>query len=163
MMTLWVSLMVSFLLHQPEQDHHPGKVKTIERNTFVGCSNLESITLPAGLTSFKDSLENYPADCVFYYNNDETHAQGLFGDKLVGDKLAGHQFLCRCNVTFDANGGTLTDKGGNPTDHAVVSAYKTQKSMQTIWLPSLIPPVRVTTSPAGTPPQMASPKMASLM
>ena len=105
----------------------PEKVKTIERNTFVGCSNLESITLPAGLTSFKDSLENYPADCVFYYNNDETHAQGLFGDKLVGDKLAGHQFLCRCNVTFDANGGTLTDKGGNPTDHAVVSAYKTQK------------------------------------
>ena len=105
----------------------PEKVKTIERNTFVGCSNLESITLPAGLTSFKDSLENYPADCVFYYNNDETHAQGLFGDKLVGDKLAGHQFLYRCNVTFDANGGTLTDKGGNPTDHAVVSAYKTQK------------------------------------
>ena len=105
----------------------PEKVKTIERNTFVGCSNLESITLPAGLTSFKDSLENYPADCVFYYNNDETHAQGLFGDKLVGDKLAGHQFLCRCNVTFDANGGTLTDKGGNPTDHAVVSAYKTEK------------------------------------
>ena len=104
----------------------PEKVKTIERNTFVGCSKLESITLPAGLTSFKDSLENYPADCVFYYNNDETHAQGLFGDKLVGDKLAGHQFLYRCNVTFDANGGTLTDKGGNQTDHAVVSAYKTQ-------------------------------------
>ena len=105
----------------------PEKVKTIERNTFVGCSNLESITLPAGLTSFKDSLENYPADCVFYYNNDETHAQGLFGDKLVGDKLAGHKFLCLCNVTFDANGGTLTDKGGNPTDQAVVSAYKTKK------------------------------------
>lgn len=105
----------------------PEKVKTIERNTFVGCSNLESITLPAGLTSFKDSLENYPADCVFYYNNDETHAQGLFGDKLVGDKLAGHKFLCLCNVTFDANDGTLTDKGGNPTDHAVVSAYKTEK------------------------------------
>ncbi len=79
------------------------------------------------MTSFKDSLENYPADCVFYYNNDETHAQGLFGDKLVGDKLAGHKFLCLCNVTFDANDGTLTDKGGNPTDHAVVSAYKTEK------------------------------------
>lgn len=105
----------------------PEKVKTIERNTFVGCSNLESITLPAGLTSFKDSLENYPADCVFYYNGNEHDAQGLFGDKLVGDKLAGHQFLYRCNVTFDANGGTLTDKGGNQTDHAVVSAYKTQK------------------------------------
>lgn len=105
----------------------PEKVKTIERNTFVGCSNLESITLPAGLTSFKDSLENYPADCVFYYNGNEHDAQGLFGDKLVGDKLAGHKFLCLCNVTFDANGGTLTDKGGNQTDHAVVSAYKTQK------------------------------------
>ena len=105
----------------------PEKVKTIERNTFVGCSNLESITLPAGLTSFKDSLENYPADCVFYYNNDETHAHDLFGDKLVGDKLAGHKFLYLCNVTFDAKGGTLTDKGGNPTDHAVVSAYKTKK------------------------------------
>ena len=105
----------------------PEKVKTIERNTFIGCSNLESITLPAGLTSFDDELTGCPADCVIYYNNDETHAHDLFGDKLVGDKLAGHKFLCLCNVTFDANGGTLTDKGGNPTDHAVVSAYKTQK------------------------------------
>ena len=105
----------------------PEKVTTIERDTFKGCSGLTSITLPAGLTSFKDSLENYPADCVFYYNNDEAHAHDLFGDKLVGDKLAGHKFLCLCNVTFDANGGTLTDKGGNPTDHAVVSAYKTQQ------------------------------------
>lgn len=105
----------------------PEKVKTIELNTFVGCSGLTSITLPAGLTSFKDSLENYPADCVFYYNGNEHDAYNLFGDKLVGDKLAGHKFLYRCNVTFDANGGTLTDKGGNPTDHAVVSAYKTQK------------------------------------
>ena len=105
----------------------PEKVKTIELNTFKGCSGLTSITLPAGLTSFKDSLENYPADCVFYYNNDETHAQGLFGDKLVGDKLAGHQFLCRCNVTFDAKGGTLTDKDGNLTGRAVVPVYETEK------------------------------------
>ena len=105
----------------------PEKVKTIERNTFIGCSNLESITLPAGLTSFDDELTGCPADCVIYYNNDEAHAHDLFGDKLVGDKLAGHKFLCLCNVTFDANGGTLTDKGGNPTNQAVVSAYKTEK------------------------------------
>ena len=105
----------------------PEKVKTIELDTFKGCSGLTSITLPAGLTSFKDSLENYPADCVIYYNGNEHDAHDLFGDKLVGDELAGHKFLYRCNVTFDANGGTLTDKGGNLTDHAVVSAYKTQK------------------------------------
>ena len=105
----------------------PEKVKTIERDTFKGCSHLESITLPAGLTSFEASLDDCQPDCVIYYNNDETHAHNLFGDKLVGDKLAGHKFLCLCNVTFDANGGTLTDKGGNPTDHAVVSAYKTEK------------------------------------
>ena len=119
----------------------PEKVKTINPKTFEGCSGLKSITLPAGLTTFpaslEDCLEICPADCVIYYNNDETHAHDLFGDKLVGDKLvgdklvgdklAGHKFLCLCNVTFDAKGGTLTDKGGNPTDHAVVSAYKTQK------------------------------------
>lgn len=112
----------------------PEKVKEIKagystyvfQGTFTGCRNLESITLPAGLTSFEASLDDCPA-CVIYYNNNEAHAQGLFGDKLVGDKLAGHKFLCLCNVTFDANDGTLTDKGGNPTDHAVVSAYKTQK------------------------------------
>ena len=105
----------------------PEKVKTIELDTFKGCSGLTSITLPAGLTSFKDSLENYPADCVIYYNGNEHDAHDLFGDKLVGDELAGHKFLYRCNVTFDAKGGTLTDKDGNPTDHAVVSAYKTEK------------------------------------
>ncbi|MEF2707163.1 MAG: leucine-rich repeat protein [Faecalibacterium sp.] len=109
----------------------PEKVKTINPKTFEGCSGLKSITLPAGLTTFpaslEDCLEICPADCVIYYNNDETHAHDLFGDKLVGDKLAGHKFLCLCNVTFDANGGSLTDKGGNPTNHAVVSAYKTKR------------------------------------
>ncbi len=109
----------------------PEKLKTINPKTFEGCSGLKSITLPAGLTTFSDSLEDClegcPADCVIYYNNDEAHAHDLVGDKLVGDKLAGHKFLCLCNVTFDAKGGTLTDKDGNLTDHAVVSAYKTEK------------------------------------
>ena len=105
----------------------PEKVEKIEDETFDWCWKLESITLPAGLTSFQDSLYRCSPDCVIYYNNDEAHAHDLFGDKLVGDKLAGRKFLCLCNVTFDANDGTLTDKGGNPTDHAVVSAYKTQK------------------------------------
>lgn len=108
----------------------PEKVKTIELNTFKGCSGLKSITLPAGLTSFKDSLDDCP-DCVIYYNNDEDHAQKLLenpDNATLNDAVQkGHQLLYRCNVTFDANGGTLTDKGGNPTDHAVVSAYKTQK------------------------------------
>ena len=113
----------------------PEKVKEIKakystyvyQGTFQGCSHLKSITLPAGLTSFEASLDDCSPDCVIYYNNDEAHAHDLFGDKLVGDKLAGRKFLCLCNVTFDANGGTLTDKGGNPTDHAVVSVYKTEK------------------------------------
>ena len=107
----------------------PEKVKTIERNTFVGCSNLESITLPAGLTTFKDSLDGCSPDCVIYYNGNEHDAEKLRENNPVLEDAVqkGHQLLCRCNVTFDANGGTLTDKGGNPTDHAVVSAYKTQK------------------------------------
>ena len=107
----------------------PEKVKTIERNTFVGCSNLESITLPAGLTTFKDSLDGCSPDCVIYYNGNEHDAEKLRENNPVLEDAVqkGHQLLCRCNVTFDANGGTLTDKGGNPTDRAVVSAYKTKK------------------------------------
>lgn len=101
----------------------PEKVKTIELNTFKGCSGLTSITLPAELTSFKDSLDGCSPDCVIYYNGNEHDADERFGSHT---ELAGHKLLCRCNVTFDANGGTLTDKGGNTTDHAVVSAYKTQ-------------------------------------
>ena len=102
----------------------PEKVEKIESKTFDDCKHLESITLPAGLTSFEASLDNCPTDCVIYFNNDEHTADERFGSHT---ELAGHKLLCLCNVTFDANGGTLTDKGGNPTDHAVVSAYKTQK------------------------------------
>ena len=102
----------------------PEKVEKIESMTFYDCEHLESITLPAGLTSFEASLEDCPDDCVIYYNGNEHDADERFGSH---DVLKGRKLLCLCNVTFDANGGTLTDKGGNPTDHAVVSAYKTQK------------------------------------
>lgn len=107
----------------------PEKVEKIESETFDYCWKLESITLPAGLTSFEDHLYMCSHDCVIYYNNDEANARRWFGEDAVGDNatLAGRKFLCLCNVTFDAKGGTLTDKGGNPTNHAVVSAYKTQK------------------------------------
>ena len=97
----------------------PEKVTTIGFGTFFFCNQLESITLPAGLTSFQDNLTGCPADCVIYYNNDEAHAHDLFGDKLAGRK-----FLCLCNVTFDANGGTLTDS-------AEVPVYKTEKITDT--------------------------------
>ena len=114
----------------------PEKVTTIESDTFTGCSNLESITLPAGLKSFQDKLENCPAgdtDGAIYYKNYKAAADDLLADNDANDnigandKLRKRNFLYLCKVTFDANGGTLTDKGGNPTDHAVVSAYKTQK------------------------------------
>ena len=77
------------------------------------------------MTSFEASLDNCPTDCVIYFNNDEATALDRFGSNT---KLAGRKLLCLlCNVTFDAKGGTLTDKGGNPTDHAVVPVYKTEK------------------------------------
>lgn len=121
---------VFYACHKLSKITIPEKVEKIEYGTFTGCRNLESITLPAGLTSFKDSLDDCP-DCVIYYNNDEDHAQKLLenpDNATLNDAVQnGHKFLYRCNVTFDANDGTLTDKGGNPTDHAVVSAYKTQK------------------------------------
>ena len=114
----------------------PEKVTTIESNTFNGCSHLESIMLPAGLTSFQDSLEDCPAgnpNGAIYYKNYKAAADALLADNDANsniddnDKLRKRNFLYPCKVTFDANGGTLTDKGGNPTDHAVVSAYKTEK------------------------------------
>ena len=114
----------------------PEKVTTIESDTFTGCSYLESITLPAGLKSFQDKLENCPAgnpDGAIYYKNYKAAADDLLADNDANDnigandKLRKRNFLYLCKVTFDANGGTLTDKGGNPTDHAVVSAYKTKK------------------------------------
>ena len=114
----------------------PEKVTTIESNTFNGCSHLESIMLPAGLTSFQDSLEDCPAgnpNGAIYYKNYKAAADALLADNDANsnidanDKLRKRNFLYLCKVTFDAKGGTLTDKGGNPTDQAVVSAYKTQK------------------------------------
>ena len=114
----------------------PEKVTTIESNTFNGCSHLESIMLPAGLTSFQDSLQGCPAgnpNGAIYYKNYKAAADALLADNDANsniddnDKLKKRNFLYLCKVTFDANGGTLTDKGGNPTDHAVVSAYKTEK------------------------------------
>ena len=106
----------------------PEKVEKIESKTFDDCKHLESITLPAGLTSFEASLDNCPTDCVIYYNGNEHTADERFGSH---DVLKGRKLLCRCNVTFDANDGTLTDKGGNPTDHAVVPVYKTEKITDT--------------------------------
>ena len=107
----------------------PEKVEKIETYTFAGCPLLKSITLPAGLKYFEASLDGCSPDCVIYYNGNEHDADTLRKNNPVLEDAVqkGHQLLYRCNVTFDANGGTLTDKGGNPTDHAVVSAYKTQK------------------------------------
>ena len=107
----------------------PEKVTTIESDTFTGCSNLKSITLPAELKSFQDKLENCPAgnpDGAIYYKNYKAAADDLLANNDnnpnidANDKLKKRNFLYLCKVTFDAN-------GGNPTDHAVVSAYKTEK------------------------------------
>ena len=107
----------------------PEKVEKIETYTFAGCPLLKSITLPAGLKYFEASLDGCSPDCVIYYNGNEHDAEKLRENNPVLEDAVqkGHQLLYRCNVTFDANDGTLTDKGGNLTDHAVVSAYKTQK------------------------------------
>ena len=103
----------------------PEKVTTIGFGTFFFCNQLESITLPAGLTSFQDNLTGCPADCVIYFNNDEATALDRFGSNT---ELAGHKLLCLLgHVTFDANGGTLTDRDGNLTNHAKVPVYKTEK------------------------------------
>ena len=119
----------------------PEKVETIEPDTFNGCSNLESIMLPAGLTTFDDSLENCRPECVIYYKDYKTAADALRDNNVVlqNDILAGHNFLYLCKVTFDANGGDLTGKGGNLTnyltdnltDHAEVPVYKTEKITDT--------------------------------
>ena len=107
----------------------PEKVEKIETYTFAGCPKLESITLPAGLTSFEASLDGCSPDCVIYYNGNEHDADTLRKTNPVLEDAVqkGHKLLYRCNVTFDSNGGSLIDKGGNPTNHAVVSAYKTKK------------------------------------
>ena len=88
------------------------------------------------MKSFQDKLENCPAgnpDGAIYYKNYKAAADDLLADNDANDnigandKLRKRNFLYLCKVTFDAKGGSLTDKGGNPTDHAVVSAYKTEK------------------------------------
>ena len=119
----------------------PEKVKTINPKTFADCSNLQYIMLPAGLTTFDDSLENCRPECVIYYKDYKTAADALRDNNVVlqNDILAGHNFLYLCKVTFDANGGDLTGKGGNLTnyltdnltDHAEVLVYKTEKITDT--------------------------------
>lgn len=119
----------------------PENVKTINPKTFADCSKLEYIILPAGLTTFDDSLENCPPECVIYYKDYKTAADALRDNNVVlqNDILAGHNFLYLCKVTFDANGGDLTGKGGNLTnyltdnltDHAEVPVYKTEKITET--------------------------------
>ena len=119
----------------------PENVKTINPKTFADCSKLEYIILPAGLITFDDSLENCRPECVIYYKDYKTAADALRDNNVVlqNDILAGHNFLYLCKVTFDANGGDLTGKGGNLTnyltdnltDHAEVPVYKTEKITDT--------------------------------
>ena len=99
----------------------PEKVTTIGSDTFNDCKHLEYIILPAGLTSFDDELTDCPPECVIYYNNNEAEADKHFGSH---DVLKGHQLLCLCKVTFDANGGKLNDS-------AEVPVYKTEKIIGT--------------------------------
>ena len=114
----------------------PEKVKTIEPYTFGWCLNLKYITLPAGLTSFKDWLVSCPAgftkqspkNGAIYYNNDKTAAERLRDNPDDQSEshhiLANRNFLYLCKVTFDANGGSLTDS-------AKVPVYKTEKITDT--------------------------------
>ena len=135
----------------------PKNVTTIKSDTFDFCFNLKSITLPAGLTSFQDDLstctagyfyatdykkdENgdpiygedgqpiyiYTPNGAIYYNSNKTDADKLLANSTNTD-LKNRNFLYLCNVTFDANGGDLTD---NLTDHAEVPVYKTEKITDT--------------------------------
>ena len=122
----------------------PENVTTIKSGTFDYCYRLKSITLPAGLTSFEDDLTGCPAgyfratdlnpdgsyiytpDGAIYFNNDRDHADALLADNdnnpNIDDnyKLKKRNFLYLCNVTFDANGGSLNDS-------AEMSVYKTEK------------------------------------
>ena len=129
----------------------PKNVTTIKSGTFDYCSKLKSITLPAGLTSFEDNLTGCPAGYFYatdykkdengdpiydkdgypiyiytpngaiYYNNYKTAADALLASN---DALAERNFLYLCKVTFDANGGNLTD-------YAEVPVYKTEKITDT--------------------------------
>ena len=100
----------------------PENVTTIRPGTFDYCTHLEYIMLPAGLTSFQDSLKGCPAgnpNGAIYYNNDRDHADNL----LKNPVLAGRNFLCLCHVTFDAKGGK--------TDYPEVPVYETEKITDT--------------------------------
>ena len=111
----------------------PENVTTISPGTFDYCTHLEYIMLPAGLTSFQDSLKGCPAgnpNGAIYYKNYKAKADALLADNdnnsniADNDKLKNRNFLYLCNVTFDANGGTLTDS-------AEVPVYKTEKITET--------------------------------
>ena len=129
----------------------PENVTAIKPDTFSWCFSLKDITLPAGLTSFQDELTRCPAgrfyatdykkdengqpipdkdgnpiyiytpDGAIYYKNYKAAADALLANNTV---LAERNFLYLCKVTFDANGGTLTDS-------AEVPVYKTEKITDT--------------------------------
>ena len=110
----------------------PENVTTIRPGTFRYCTHLEYIMLPAGLTSFKDSLTGCPAgnpNGAIYYNNYKTAADALLADNDnnsnidANDKLRKRNFLYLCKVTFDAKGGK--------TDYDKVPVYKTEKITDT--------------------------------
>ena len=111
----------------------PENVKTIRPGTFAYCTHLKYIMLPAGLTSFQDSLKGCPAgnpNGAIYYNNYKTAADALLADNDANSniddnsKLKNRNFLYLCKVTFDANGGNLTD-------YDKVPVYKTEKITDT--------------------------------
>ena len=113
----------------------PEKVETIEPYTFGWCLDLKYITLPAGLTSFKDRLVSCPAgftkqspkNGAIYYNNDKTAAERLRDNPDDQSEsyhiLANRNFLYLCKVTFDARGGK--------TDDPEVPVYTTEKITDT--------------------------------
>jgi uncharacterized repeat protein (TIGR02543 family) len=108
-------------------------ITTIGDDAFRSCYKLETITLPAGLASFGNCLIGCPAGRkwdyhgnpinpigAIYYNNDWDHAKELPGYNVLKNR----NFLYLCKVTFDANGGSLTDP-------AEVPVYKTEKIIGT--------------------------------
>ena len=104
----------------------PENVTTIRPGTFDYCTHLEYIMLPAGLTSFQDSLKGCPAgnpNGAIYYKNYKATADALLANSTNTD-LKNRNFLYLCKVTFDANGGNLTDP-------AEVPVYKTEKITDT--------------------------------
>ena len=110
----------------------PENVTTIRPGTFDYCTHLEYIMLPAGLTSFQDSLKGCPAgnpNGAIYYKNYKAAADALLADNDdnsnidANDKLRKRNFLYLCKVTFDAKGGK--------TDYPEVPVYKTEKITDT--------------------------------